>query len=94
MIDEKVGQIMEALEEKDYLDNTVLIFTSDHGDCLTDHGHSQKWTMYDQITRVPTIVWAKPGSKAGKFLSGEGRRVDGLCQLMDLGPMILENGPK
>ena len=81
---------MEALEEKDYLDNTVLIFTSDHGDCLTDHGHSQKWTMYDQITRVPTIVWAKPGSKAGKFLSGEGRRVDGLCQLMDLGPMILE----
>ena len=90
MIDEKVGQIIEALEEKDYLDNTVLIFTSDHGDCLTDHGHSQKWTMYDQITRVPTIVWAKPGSTAGKFISGEGRCVDGLCQLMDLGPMILE----
>ena len=56
MIDEKVGQIMEALEKQGYLENAVVIFTSDHGDCLTDHGHSQKWTMYDQITRIPLIV--------------------------------------
>jgi len=60
-----------------------VIFTSDHGDCLTDHGHSQKWTMYDTITRVPAIVWAP-----GRF--ADGRRIDGLCQLFDLGPTILE----
>ncbi len=83
MIDEKVGQILEALDRNGYLDNAVVIFTSDHGDCLTDHGHSQKWTMYDTITRVPTLVWA-PGRFDG------GRRVDGLCQLFDLGPTILE----
>ena len=83
MIDEKVGEIIAALEHNGYLDNSILIFTSDHGDCLTDHGHSQKWTMYDQITRVPMIVWSP-----GRFDAGQ--VVDSLCQQMDLGPTILE----
>ena len=83
MIDEKVGEILQSLDDNGYLDNSVVIFTSDHGDCLTDHGHSQKWTMYDTITRVPTIVWA-PGRFEGD------RRVGSLCQWMDLGPTILE----
>lgn len=89
MIDEKVGQIMEALESNGYLENSIVIFTSDHGDCLTDHGHSQKWTMYDAITRVPLIVWAPPAMRTnGRFQAG--RSVDGLVQQMDLGPTILE----
>jgi arylsulfatase A-like enzyme len=83
MIDEKVGQILQALDAKGYLDNAVVLFTSDHGDALGDHGQSQKWTMYDIITRVPTVVWA-PGRIEG------GRTVEGLCQMMDLGPTILE----
>ena len=83
LIDEKVGQIMNALEQKGLLENTVVIFSSDHGDCLTDHGHSQKWTMYDEITRVPLIVHS-PSRFQG------GRRVDDLIQLMDIGPAILE----
>jgi arylsulfatase A-like enzyme len=83
MIDTKVGEILDALEEKGYLDNAVVIFTSDHGDCLTDHGHSQKWSMYDTITRMPLIV-----SSPGRF-KGD-RRVAGLCQQMDIGPAILE----
>jgi arylsulfatase A-like enzyme len=83
MIDEKVGQILEALEHNGYLENGVVIFTSDHGDCLTDHGHSQKWTMYEQITRVPLAVWS-PRRFAG------GRWIDELVQQMDLGPTILE----
>ncbi|QGJ68425.1 Arylsulfatase A [Planctomycetales bacterium 10988] len=83
MIDEKVGQILQTLEDQGYLENTIVIFTSDHGDCLGDHGHSQKWTMYDLITRVPTIVWAP-----GRF--PQGLTQDALCQQMDLGPTILE----
>ena len=83
MIDEKVGEIIDALERNDYLKNTVIVFTSDHGDCLTDHGHSQKWTMYDQVTRVPLIIWS-PSRFAG------GQVVDSLCQQMDLGPTVLE----
>ena len=83
MIDEKVGELLTALDERGYLENSVVIFTSDHGDCLGDHGHSQKWTMYDIITRVPTIVWA-PNRFAG------GRSLDQLCSLFDLGPTILD----
>lgn len=83
MIDEQVGQIMDALEANGYLDDAVVIFTSDHGDALGDHGHSQKWTMYDPITRVPTIV------RAPDRFEGD-RRLGGLCQLMDLGPTVLE----
>ena len=35
------------------------------GDCLTDHGHSQKWTMYDEITRVPLscVTFSLSGKK-------------------------------
>lgn len=83
MIDDKVGQIMQALETQGYLENSVVIFTSDHGDALGDHGHSQKWTMYDIITRMPLIVWS-PNRFTG------GRQIDGLCQLMDIGPAILD----
>jgi arylsulfatase A-like enzyme len=83
MIDEKVGRILSILEEKGYLEDAVVIFTSDHGDCLGDHGHSQKWTMYDTITRVPTMFWS-PGRFSG------GKRVSELFQMMDIGPTILE----
>lgn len=83
MIDDQIGQLMAALERQGYLNNAVIIFTSDHGDCLGDHGHIQKWTMYDAITRTPLIVWA-PGRFEG------GRKLDGLCQQMDIAPVILE----
>ena len=83
MIDTRVGLVMEALSRRGVLDDTVIIFTSDHGDCLNDHGHSQKWTMYEQSVRVPAIVWA-PGRVAA------GRRVDELASLFDLGPTVLE----
>ena len=83
MIDQKVGEIIDALDRNDYMDNTIVIFTSDHGDCLTDHGQSQKWTMYDQITRVPMIVWA-PGQIQG------GKTVEALVQQMDIGATIMD----
>jgi arylsulfatase len=83
MIDHKIGQILESLNDQGYLDDAVVIFMSDHGDCLTDHGHSQKWNNYEQTVRVPLIVWA-PGRVAAD------RRVDELVQLFDLGPTILD----
>ena len=83
MIDEKVGELLDLLNERGHLENSIVIFTSDHGDCLTDHGHSQKWTMYDQIMRVPMLVWAPE-----RFVGG--RKVDGLMQNMDIGMTLLE----
>jgi arylsulfatase len=83
MIDQKIGEILETLDARGYLEDAVVVFTSDHGDCLSDHGHSQKGTMYDVVTRVPLIVWS-PGRFAG------GRTLDALCQQMDIAPALLE----
>ncbi|MFC7375091.1 MULTISPECIES: sulfatase [unclassified Brachybacterium] len=82
MIDEQVGEIMAALERRGVLEDTVIIFTSDHGDCLNDHGHIQKWSMYEPSVHVPALI-AGPGIR-------EGQRLDGLTSLFDLGPTVLE----
>jgi len=86
MIDEKIGALLQALDTKGYLENAVVIFTSDHGDSMGDHGQIEKWTLYDEIVRVPCIFWATNPA----LVAGGGRKVDGLCQLFDLGPTILE----
>ncbi len=83
MIDESIGRLFEVLDRKGYLDESLVIFTSDHGDNLGDHGLSQKWSMYDSVTRVPALVWA-PGEVAAA------QRQSGLCQLFDLGATVLE----
>lgn len=82
MIDAQVGAIVEALRARGVLDETMIIFTSDHGDCLNDHGHIQKWTMYEPSVRVPAIVW-QPGAVRHQV-------IDGLTSLFDFGPTILE----
>ncbi|PSP94792.1 arylsulfatase [Halobacteriales archaeon QS_4_62_28] len=83
LIDEQVGAIMDAIEHNGYGEDTVVIFTSDHGEMLADHGHIQKWTMYEEVTRVPTVVWYPDEFE-------EDRRIDDLCQLFDLGPTVLD----
>jgi len=92
MIDEQVGSIISALESVDLLDDTVIVFASDHGDSLGDHGHSQKWSMYEETVRVPAIVWmgdrARVELGAGDFQ--QGKRVESLVSLFDLGPTMLE----
>lgn len=83
MIDEKLGQIIDALGRKGYLEDAIVIFTSDHADALGDHGHIQKWTMYDCVERVPLLFWS-PKRIAPR------PRSDALVQLMDVAPTILE----
>ncbi|TNC27752.1 sulfatase family protein [Amycolatopsis alkalitolerans] len=82
MIDEQIGLLFDALERRGVAEDTVIVFTADHGDCLGDHGHSQKWTMYEPSVRVPAIVRG-PGIVAGQ-------RIDALTAMMDLGPTVLE----
>lgn len=82
MIDTQVGEILDALEVRGVLDDTIIVFTSDHGDALGDHGHSQKWNMYQSTMRVPALI-AGPGIPAGK-------RVADNVALFDLAPTILQ----
>ena len=55
-IDHEVGQILEVLRRKGLLENTILIFSSDHGDYLGDHNLIGKGTFYESSIHVPLIV--------------------------------------
>ena len=65
------------------MDNTIIIFTSDHGDNLGDHGLIQKWAPYEEVTRVPLIISAPKRFKSGQTINA-------MIQLFDLAPTILE----
>jgi choline-sulfatase len=60
-IDHQVGRILQALEETGRLDDTVILFASDHGDMLGDHGLIGKGNFYQGSCRVPMLV-RRPGS--------------------------------
>jgi len=83
VVDDWVGEIVAAIDARGELDNTVFVFTSDHGDCLGDHGLVYKFSShYDSVARVP-LVFAGPG------VERLGVR-DPLVELIDLGPTFLE----
>jgi arylsulfatase A-like enzyme len=81
-IDEKIGEILAALEARGYLDNALVLFLSDHGDMLGDHGLAYKWLMYDGAVKVPMALW-RPGTNDGTV-------VDDPTSLIDVGPTVLE----
>lgn len=56
LIDEGIGKMLSALETHGVLDDTLIIFTSDHGDALGDHGLPFKGFFYDCMSRVPLII--------------------------------------
>jgi choline-sulfatase len=82
VIDDAVGRIMDALEERGQLDNTYIIYSADHGEMLGDHGLWTKSVPYEASVRVPLIV-AGPGIEGGRVS-------DALVELIDLNPTICE----
>jgi len=84
LIDAEVGRMLDALERTGQLADTIVIFTSDHGEMLGDHGLYLKGPFfYEPAVRVPLIVsW--PG------VIGGGRRSTALVELADLAPTLLE----
>ncbi|MHC4564328.1 MAG: sulfatase family protein [Planctomycetota bacterium] len=84
LIDENVGRMLEVLEETGQREDTVVIFTSDHGEMAGDHGLNKKGCrFYEGLVRVPLIF-----SQPGRFK--EGLRSDALVELLDIPPTLLE----
>lgn len=85
LIDDWIGKILDALDKKGILENSVVIFTSDHGDNIGDHKMSYKWLMYDTITHVPLIV------KDFRTTDHETKHiVSDLASSIDIGPTVLD----
>jgi choline-sulfatase len=82
LVDDHLGTILETLEEHGLGDDTIVVFTSDHGDMLGERGLWYKMAPFEDSIRVPLFVRAP-----GRFAA---RRVDGPVSLLDLMPTLVD----
>lgn len=79
--DDQLGRVLNALQESDARDNTIIVLWSDHGWHLGSKGHWHKSTLWEEATRVPLIISA-PGRSAGIC--------DAPVNLLDLYPTLVD----
>lgn len=85
MVDDAFGRVLNALERNGQLDNTVIIYTADHGEMLQDKGFYQKALPYDSACRIPLVIrWPE------RFAPGSVR--DDFVDLLDIFPTLLDIG--
>lgn len=82
LIDEYIGRILEALDRRGMTENTYILFCSDHGEMLGDHGRYTKCSAYEASLRVPLLA-------AGPGIAG-GRTSDAMVELIDVNPTLCE----
>ncbi len=81
-IDHAVGQVLAAVEARGELENTIFVYSSDHGEMAGDHGRFDKTCFYEGSLRVPLVI-AGPGVQAGQNSRA-------LVETLDLGRTLCE----
>lgn len=83
-VDEQLGRVVNALENSQYADNTIIVFVGDNGFHLGEKNHWSKYTLWDLATRVPMMIFL-PGdfSKAGNIY-------DHPVSLLDIYPTLTD----
>lgn len=84
-MDQLIGQLIEALSTTHFSEDTVIVYTSDHGDMAGEHGMWWKSNFYEGSAGVP-MIWSWPGHFA------EGKTVSEVTSLLDIGPTLLHLG--
>ena len=82
-VDACFGKLIDALEEMNLMDNTIIALVGDHGWKLGEHGSWCKQTNYENDTRVPMIIYAP-------LIKGAGKKTDRLTELVDVFPTLCE----
>lgn len=82
-VDESLGVVLQTLEEMGELDNTIIIYSSDNGYFMGEHGYWDKRIAYDSAMRIPMLIRYPKTIKAGTV-------IDKMALNIDLAPTILE----
>ena len=82
-VDEGIGRLLDHLEKKGQLDNTIIVYTSDQGFFLGEHGWFDKRFMYEECQRMPLLVRYPKAIKAGSVSSA-------IAMNIDFGPTFLD----
>ncbi|MDA3824120.1 MAG: sulfatase-like hydrolase/transferase [Bacteroidales bacterium] len=82
-IDDWIGKILDKIDELGLADNTMIIFTSDHGEMLGAHGMREKNVFYEESSHIPLLIKV-PGEVQAETT------IDGYISLIDLFPTILD----
>jgi arylsulfatase A-like enzyme len=85
-IDNQIGRLLQALDEYGALSNTLIVFTSDHGELLGDHHYFRKSLPYEGSAKIPLIVF-DPGGQLGLK---RGIRPSQVTELRDIMPTLLD----
>jgi arylsulfatase A-like enzyme len=85
-IDDQMGVLFKFLEERGLFENTLIVFTADHGDYLGDHWLGEKYMFHDVSVKVPMIVY-DPSPDAD---TTRGTVMDQLVEMIDMAPTFLD----
>jgi arylsulfatase A-like enzyme len=83
-MDRSIGGILRTLEDQGLSDNTIVMFTSDHGEMLGAHKMIQKSCMYEQATKVPWLVRAPKLGRRNRIVAGRYSHIDLVPTVLDL----------
>jgi arylsulfatase A-like enzyme len=84
-IDDEIGRLLNFMESKNLMDNTMIVFTSDHGDYLGDHWLGEKDLFHEPSVHIPLIVY-DPSKEADKT---RGTVCNELVEAIDLAPTFV-----
>ncbi len=90
--DHNVGRLLSALEEAGCAEDTLVVYTSDHGEMLGEHGLMFKQSFYEGAVRVPCLVRYPGAVTEGDVLGGVLQRVDLVATLLDFTGLEAEDG--
>jgi arylsulfatase A-like enzyme len=83
-VDRSVGAILAKLEDLGLADNTIVVYTSDHGDMMASHKMLHKSVMYEEAMRVPWLIRAPQLGPSQRVLKGRFSHIDLVPTLLDL----------